>query len=142
MPKKIIGMTILEIIVVVIILAIVTAFGFPSYGKAIQKMDERNMIANLATLRSAVNIFVDGGGGEFDWSNLTEINTGLAMSIIDTKATYQCEHDLGTPTKSCTATHPSNDWDLSFSGEILDQTIYCSNGTCPSCPDGAGGGCG
>jgi prepilin-type N-terminal cleavage/methylation domain-containing protein len=132
MKMKIGAFTLTELLAVVVIIAIIIAFGYPNFTKAVTKADERNMIANLVTLRAAINFYVENGGTVGSWNNLTTINTNLALSILDRKATYACQNSGGI-TNGCTATHPEG-WALQFHEEHSGGGVHCSAGTCPSCP--------
>lgn len=132
MIKKIRAFTLTEIIMVIIIISIITAFMVPNYFKTILKADERNMIANLMAMRAAVELYTTGGGTVGTWNSLSTINNNLATSIIDPKATYACQNAPGA-TNQCTATHPRG-WAIQFHDEHSDGLLHCSAGTCPSCP--------
>jgi prepilin-type N-terminal cleavage/methylation domain-containing protein len=128
--------TLTEIMIVITIIALVAAFGFPNFTKAINKADERNIIANLATIRSAINIYTENGGTIGNWGNLNVINVNLGLSILDRKATYSCQTAAGY-TNGCTSVHAAG-WSLQFHEEHSSGGIHCSAGTCPSCPNQPG----
>ena len=132
MAQNMRAITIMEFLIVIVVISVIVAFGVPNYGKAIAKADEKNMIANLATLRAAVDIYVEDGASLGNWASLEAINSNLRLSILDTKATYICRTG-GGETNGCTATHPEG-WALQFHDEHSDRRIHCSAGTCPTCP--------
>jgi prepilin-type N-terminal cleavage/methylation domain-containing protein len=136
MPQNRKAFTIMEFLIVVIIISVIVAFGMPNYGKVGAKADERNMIANLQTLRAAVDMFVMDGDVLGNWNSLALINSNLRLSILDTKATYRCRTG-GGETNACTATHPAG-WALQFHDEHSNRLIHCSAGTCPTCPNQPG----
>jgi len=127
--------TLMEIIVVVVIVTIITAFGIPNYIKAVNKADERTVITNLMTLKSAVEIYTSEGDALGPWNSLSEINTELGLGLLDTTATYSC--GAGGLTSECRATHPSG-WTIHFHDEHSSAHLHCGAGTCPSCPSDPG----
>ncbi|MCK5013836.1 MAG: prepilin-type N-terminal cleavage/methylation domain-containing protein [Candidatus Omnitrophica bacterium] len=135
MNKKIRAFTLMEVISVVLIISIIASFSVVNYSKAILKADERNMIANLMVMRSAVGIYTLDGRTIGAWNSLAAINNNLVLSILDTKATYACRNAAGF-TNGCTATHPRG-WAVHFHDEHSGGGIHCSAGACPSCPDSA-----
>jgi prepilin-type N-terminal cleavage/methylation domain-containing protein len=132
MGRKTKAFTLAEILIVIVIIAILAAFGFPNYAKAVAKADEHNIIANLVTMRAAINLYVENGGTVGNWNNIAAINTNLGLSILDTRASYSCSSSGGY-TNGCTAVHPSG-WSLQFHEEDSSGGVHCSAGTCPSCP--------
>ena len=123
--------TLMEVVVVILIISIIAAFSIPNYTKAVAKSDERNMITNLKVMRAAVELYTADGRNIGTWNDLGTINDNLGISVLDTKATYDCTN-TGI-TNGCTATHV-NGWELQFHAEHSNNLIHCSAGTCPSCP--------
>ncbi|HQP10451.1 MAG TPA: prepilin-type N-terminal cleavage/methylation domain-containing protein [Candidatus Omnitrophota bacterium] len=146
MPSKTKAFTLMEVMIVIVIISIIAAFGFPNYNKAVTKADEHNMIANLATMRSTLNFYLENGGAFVSWGNLTAINTNLGLSILDKQTvTYSCCASCNAPdgdamTNGCVATHPKG-WSLRFHEEHSSGGVHCADGTCPTCP-AAPGRCG
>ena len=54
--------TLLEIIITVIIIGLVAAFGIPNYTKAINRAEERDVFVNLELAREGVLIYMDREG--------------------------------------------------------------------------------
>lgn len=126
----------MEIIIVVIVVGLITAFALPNYGKFVARTDERIIIANMLTIKSAVKFYLTNTGDEKiqDWVNLDAINAALGISIIDTKSTYRCWSGGGGPTANrCRALHPSG-WEIHFHN--VYEILHCNTGAgnpCPSC---------
>lgn len=87
------GFTLLELMVVVIIVGVIAAFAIPNYSKSIQKVHERDMLAQLTSIHAA-NLLYRSYDGKY-WNtnaankNMTEINTALSINIIaDSGTTY------------------------------------------------------
>ncbi|MCK4882130.1 MAG: prepilin-type N-terminal cleavage/methylation domain-containing protein [Candidatus Omnitrophica bacterium] len=131
--------TLIEVLIVIVIIAIIAAFTIPNYTKMVTKADERNVIANLLSLRGTIKIYTSDGATIGTWATLTEINTGLGSHLIDTKSTYFCR-SLAGQINRCEATHPSG-WAIGFRDETVGGRLHCVTGGCPSCPT-APGNCG
>lgn len=90
--RFILGFTLLEIMVVVVITGIIAAFAIPNYTKSIQKAHERDIVAQLSTIHAA-NMLYRSYAGEY-WNtggtivDLAAINSNLSLSIIANGATY------------------------------------------------------
>lgn len=85
------GFTLMELMVVVIIIGIVAAFGMPNYQKSIQKAHERDMVAQLTMLHAA-NLLYKSYNGKYWNTNgvdqaLATINSTLAINIISNAGT-------------------------------------------------------
>ncbi|MCK5083484.1 MAG: type II secretion system protein [Candidatus Omnitrophica bacterium] len=134
--------TLMEVLMVIIIISIIAAFTIPNYTKTITKADERNMIANLMTMRVAVKMYTLDGMAMGAWNNLSTINSNLSISVMDPKFNktfpdvtlgyYVCGTN-SDGTNGCTAAHPSG-WAIQFHDEHSSGLLHCSAGTCPSCP--------
>lgn len=64
----------IELVVVVALIGILTAFGLPSYLKSIRKAHEKDIILQLTTLYAADYLY-KGQSGSFLKANITNINT-------------------------------------------------------------------
>lgn len=138
MPKNIRSFTLIEIIIVIVLIGILTAFALPNYGKASAKSDERIAIANLIAARSATRMYlVNSGDANIpNLANTGAINTEFGLSILDQKMNYNC-----TTANQCQATHIANVWAVHFhygGGHNVGAEIHCTAGTCPSCPNQPG----
>lgn len=130
--------TLMEIMTVIVIIGLITAFALPNYVKAVKKADERNARANLMGIRSAVEFYRTNYGTDIPpMGNLNNVNTVLHLSLIDPKMTnYSCT----SAGNSCSATHPDG-WTLHFhlsGAHNTDGSIHCTTATCPSCPQNPG----
>ncbi|MBI5415358.1 MAG: prepilin-type N-terminal cleavage/methylation domain-containing protein [Candidatus Omnitrophica bacterium] len=78
------GFTLIELMVVIVIVGIIAAFGIPSYTKSIQKAHERDMAAQLTAIHAA-NLLYRSYNGKY-WAgvnkNMAEINSALSLNII------------------------------------------------------------
>jgi len=145
MSKNIRSFTLIEILIVVIIVGLITAFAIPYYGKSVRRADERIIIANMLAMRSAVKFYLANTGDAKipNLANLNAINAALGLSLIDVKSTYRCwAGGGGGNANRCQAIHPSG-WGIHFHDAY--ENLHCSTGggnPCPSCeriPPGAVG---
>ena len=126
--------SLMEVITIIVLVGIIAGFMIPNYAKAITKADERNMVANLIIMRTAIEMYEEEGGTLGGWNSLNTINNNLEISILDPKATYDCGVTVAS---GCTATHPHG-WAVQFHDGHSNGLVHCSAGTCPSCPNQPG----
>lgn len=147
MPKNARSFTLTEILIIVVIVGLITAFALPNYGKTVARADERIMITNMLAIKSAVKFYLVNSGDAripnlFD---LDAINDELKLLIIDTKSTYRCWGSGGEAANRCQARHP-NGWVIHFHDEYENLHCTTSGGnSCPSCeriPQAGTLGCG
>jgi type IV pilus assembly protein PilE len=130
MNKK--AFTIMELMVVVIIVGIMAAFAIPSYTKAVQRADEKQVIINLRTIATAQEIYKAQYGKYWPVvyatpgvnHGISEINSDLKLSIqtSGTKYDYVC-NDEGVSSGvvyQC--------WGTYSSGGNLVWQLYTNNG--------------
>ena len=90
MNKALIGFTLVEIVVVIVLIGIIAAFGVPGYGKMIRKSHERNAILGLTSIHQANSIY-EAKTGEYLPGNpltLTQANAGLSIDVKSLDMTY------------------------------------------------------
>ena len=139
LPDRKSAFTIMEIIIVTVIVAIIAAFALPQYSRSIAKTEERKMITNLTTIRTAVQKYLSNTGDPLiqDWNNTDAINNALGLSIIDNTNTYRCYDILSGRENYCRAASPDG-WSMHFhsTDHNIDMSIHCANGPpfCPTCP--------
>jgi len=132
------GFTLLEIMIVVILIIIIAAFGIPGYGKMIRKSHERNAILGLTSINQANSVYEAKTGGYWDSGGLAvlaDINTNLSIDLKALDLTYSYNGGAGsyTATAAWTGTIP-------FTVGVDENPISvganpsCSAGTCPSLP--------
>lgn len=135
MQKSNQGLTMMEIVIVIVMVGILAAFALPNYGRSIQKSDERAAVANLAAIKAGVRMWLANSNNTQinNWGNLATINNELGLAVIDNKLNYACF----SANNRCSATHPGAGWSVEFDDTLT--TIHCGGGTCPTC---TGAGCG
>jgi len=75
--------TLMEIVVVIVLIGLVAAFGLPKYTKAIRRGHERDMINQLVALH-AMNYVYQARNGHFYQGtneNLSQVNSALGMKL-------------------------------------------------------------
>ena len=127
--------TLMELLVAVMILTIVAAFGIPNYNKSLQRTDEREAVSNLRILAEALEQYKNQNGAypSFDMPQVTDINNSLHLGIIEQNMDYDCDFGLN-PIYRCTAVS-SYGWEIQYNTGTKDTVeVYCSVAGCPSCP--------
>jgi prepilin-type N-terminal cleavage/methylation domain-containing protein len=133
MNKAYKAFTLMEVVIVIVIIGIIAAFGLPNYVKSVARANAKDAAANLRIIASALQVYraqVGGWPDAADLEDVNEINQTLAVSIIPNNMTYSCDDTAGF---QCNADSPSG-WQLQ-----IDETTtlpfdpYCSSGvgTCP-----------
>jgi type II secretory pathway pseudopilin PulG len=101
--------TILEIMIAVLIVGMITAFGIPKYQRAMENAQRAEAFDNLRIIHAAEQAYRAGTGHYWptDGANhlITEINQNLRLNIIENGAVYSCTGN-GT-TFTCTVTKVS-----------------------------------
>ena len=157
--KKIVNsaFTLMEVMVVLIVLGIIAGFAVTSYQKSLFLSHEKTAVLNLRMLREAIQLdratngeYWNTGGPEDD---LSVINQKLGTHIfLQSTETYECTvnpaADPSTPTYTCgvrfnnSPLNKNGNWGVTFDQLTLNgERCYCWYGACPSCLNGAGGGC-
>jgi len=134
------GFTLIEIMIVVILVGIIAAFGVPGYGKLIRRSHERNAILGLTAINQANSIY-EIRNGEFlpgAGLNLAAINAGLSIDVKALDLTYSYTRN------SVTEYDAESDWTGAgvFTVFVDERPITmgvnpcCSSaGLCPNLPD-------
>ncbi len=106
------GFTLMELMVVVIIIGIIAAFGMPNYQKSVQKAHERDMVAQLTMLHVANLLYKSYNGRYWNTSGadqaLASINSTLAINIIPNAGTTYNYNSADGSTFTATATWRTN----------------------------------
>jgi len=128
MQKSQYAFTLIELMVVVILLGIIAAFGIPNFSKMQERVDEKDGAYNLGTIASAMEMYrVRNEGYPVGSGGLNFINAELSLGIIEQNMVYNCTStNLPAPgpgTFLCDA--------LSTYGWLLD--ISESDGGVPRC---------
>jgi prepilin-type N-terminal cleavage/methylation domain-containing protein len=126
--------TLMELLVVVVILGIIAAFGIPNYNRSQEKADEREAVSNLRIIAQALEMLKirDGEYPNLDMPEFGDINSVLNLGIIEQNMDYNCS----LPADSlplCTAVS-SYGWELRYDTQNIGFGVHCSElGGCPSC---------
>ena len=135
------GVTLVEIIVVVALVALIAAFTIPDYKKSLERSDEKEAINNLTMIWEAMQIH-RVKTGDFvtqDLDEVADINNLLRTNIIESNMDYSCDYNVGPSRLLCDADSPDG-WRLRFHTASVPiagvdrGVIYCANGACPTCP--------
>jgi len=130
--------TLIELMIVVILLGIIAAFGIPNYGKSHDRVNEKTGQYNLSVIDSAMEMYRMRNAGYPNPAgvaalDLDDINTILSLGIIEQNMTYACIDDDDDTTFSCTAAEGG--WTLRIA-DIDDGNVCCSTaGLCPTIAD-------
>ncbi|OGX38953.1 MAG: hypothetical protein A3C36_02885 [Omnitrophica WOR_2 bacterium RIFCSPHIGHO2_02_FULL_52_10] len=133
--------TILEMAVVIAIISVIAAFGIPAYDRLMVKSQERTLILNLMTIRSAVEIWAAKNNNTkpsgVTWGNLSTINTQLGINVVDQTLTYSCNWTAAPPDRGCGGTLP-NGGQIHFHPGHVNGKLHCTGASCPTCPASPG----
>ena len=132
--------TLVELMIVVVLLGMIAAFGIPNYSKSHDRVNEKTGQYNLSVIDSAMEMYRIRNAGYPDpgglpdptvtISNISEINAALSLGIIEQNMTYACTDDDDNTTFSCTAAEGG--WTLSITQ--ADDGIVCCLGGANLCP--------
>jgi len=141
MIQKRTGVTLMEMMVVVVVIGILAGFAIPSYTKSKERAYERTAVNHLNLINEALGLYWAHEGAypsTSDLDNLSEINNTLSLGIMDADMTYVCipaNLEGGGPGGfDCRITSPSG-WRLHVhtdSGSPWDE-VHCNTGDCPTC---------
>ena len=127
------GLTMMELIITLVVLAIITAVAQMSYRKTMERVKDREAMTNLALIQAAQQIYASENGGSFypvggSTNDLGKINKDLKLAITGTNWDYSVRSDdpVGM------AIYPDGDsswfrlWQINKIGDPS-----CLNGPCP-----------
>lgn len=131
MNKK--SFTLTEIVIAIVIIAVIMAFGMPSYQSGIQKSHERDAAAQLQVIHAAnmnyralEGVYLPSGGA----NDLNYINTSLGLGIVANDLTYTYASP-GVNAFTATATWGAITFQIRVNEAPLSPTNpSCSAGVC------------
>ena len=128
------GFTLIEIIVVLVILAMLSAVALPSYTTMMVQGAANAAQNNLIAIYNAQKTYYLTNGSYYisascPSSDITNINSTLSLSITDSKFTYCCNNTSGF---TCIATNTSTS---NLSLTVTNASIILPGGTgCTASP--------
>jgi len=127
--------TLMELMVTVIIIGIVAAFGIPNYTRSTERAAERDAVYNIKMLMEAYNLYVarQGGPPPANLNTTDEVNTTFSVNIIEQSGnTYKCYDD--PPWGYTCEANNTDGWSVHFEGGWL--VVHCGNNPdgCPTRP--------
>lgn len=149
------GLTLMELMVAVVIVGLMAAFAIPSYNKAVNKAEERQMTTNLRSIIAAQEVYKAKNGDYWPAGaaavptgniGLPQLNSDLKLNIVaNAKYAYSCNSAASQQFK-CYATYAPNafawglytDTDIAH-GSFPPNQVCCDKSTaianpCPSLP--------
>lgn len=132
--------TLTELMVVVIIVGMLAAFGLPSFQRATLKNRERRAIVHLINIHGANEIFSARNGNAGYWpgpgGNLAAINAGLSLNIIDNDMNYSYSRSSPTAYTATAAWPNTGSFTLRINRNAVTATNpCCAAGSCPTRPN-------
>lgn len=126
------GFTLIEIMIVVTIIGLITAFALPKFTKSMEKERARRTSSNLRIIHSALEIWkansdsYPANGAQ----DLSYLNTSLGLNILDTDFNYTYTNNGSSYTVDAQKS------DASYTIRITQAPIgpgnpTCQQGTCP-----------
>lgn len=138
MTRKNQAVTLMELIIVIIIIALIAGFTYPNYRKAVEKGYERNAVVQMQAINGAMTYYKAQAGVYPDgatMSDLTSINTVLGLNIVANNMTYSCvtaTYSGPGPGFDCEAASGFG-WEIHVSTNPLRLYPYCLDASCPTC---------
>lgn len=122
--------TLTELLVVVVLVGIVAAFGIPNYRKSVARGRERDATANLGIIREAARLSIAREKTPPPAAaNVGAINTTLRLNIIEQAGnTYSCTVQN---VYRCIGAN-ADGWSLQFRLNVNDGEVSCNGGSCPT----------
>ena len=135
MNKK--SFTLMEIIIVIVLISVVAAFGIPSYRRAILRSRERQAIVNLELIHAAASFYGTQAGGFLPGNNrdIDFINQNFGLRVAATNGTVY-EYDSADPASFDIKVEITNLGGGSFFDIQMDEGPISS--TNPCCEAGTG----
>lgn len=141
MFKKLRGFTLVEVMIVIVIIGMLTAFAVPNYVKSLDRADEKEAISKLKMIWEALQLYraKNGNYGTGNMADVTAINQRLRIYLVPSGVQYSCVQGATVDDLTCAAQSPKG-WSLSVSTAAASRgMVVCSAGTCPVCQaDGTG----
>ena len=117
--------TLVELMIVVVIISIIAAFGIPNFTKTVNRAKARDAMYNLNMIHASNMLYRSRAGANLGTAaNLAAVNTALGLNINANGSTYACSS--GT---TCVATGPGS---VFVATVTLGQPLDNSNPSCPS----------
>lgn len=134
MQKSQNAFTLIELMIVIVIMAVIAAFGIPNFSRSQERVAERDGDNNLSTIALAMNMFRVRNNGAYplgsDLDNIGEINTTLNLGIIGQKIAYSCTGNGVIFT--CTANPDDYGWNVEVSDSDLEVPVCAAGPACPT----------
>jgi len=129
MGKTCNGFTLLEILVVIILMGVIAAFGIPSYTNMTEKSDEKDGRFNLEVIAAAMENYDvrNAGYPPAGMPQVADINTILNLGIVEQNMDFACTTVVGF---TCTADSPDG-WSLVIVAAD-NGVVSCAAGPCPT----------
>jgi len=124
--------TLTELLIVMIVIGIMVAWGTPQYGRTIERARARNAINNLIMIHAANLVYQARHGGNnctadsacTDLNKINGINGANSLNLIAGGVTYACA-DGGT---DCTGTSDSGKFTVTV--DLTSPIVQDSNPVC------------
>jgi len=137
--QEVLGFTLMEIMVVIIILGIVMAFAVPNYQKAVETTHLDDALSQMKAIHAAQQVYQVKNGSYFPTTNITvalaAINTNLNLHINENGMTYTCTGSPygGGTQYSCTAVRqaPAPTFTVTLTQTDISETNPVCSGSCP-----------
>ena len=134
--KRILGFTLVELIMVVSLLGIMAVFTVPNYTKAVNNSNERAASNNLMILYSAQRYNLNVGNGYQAAASNADLTANLNFTPLNDGFTYTCTN---APANTFTCIAVGATYTLGITSE---QAVVCCGiaGGCPTLPNAVAAG--
>jgi len=144
------GFTLIELMVVVVIIGVVSAFSVPNYFKSIEREREKATIRNLTLIHRAQTLYEARNPPQDDevWPydkdypevyTTDQINDSLNLNIIEDDFTYRCgKTNITNKFWFCQAEREPNGYIINMRDQFGEVFICCPNADCPTLTQSCG----
>lgn len=120
----------MELMVVVVVIGIVAAFGIPDYQRSVNTSIAKDAVSNLKVIAAAQQLYLTRNSSyhpSAGTANVASLNQSLHINILEQQGVvYTCTGGV------CSAARASSGWTYSIT---MPATLpVCSAGTCPYTP--------
>lgn len=124
--------TLMEIMMVVILVGIIAAFGVPRYTQSQARVNEREAVHSLRLIGEALERyqFRHGAYPAFNMPQVSDINTALELGIVEQNMDYDCAAAAGDVVCSAVS---AGGWEINYdTSRTPTANPQCAVANCPS----------
>jgi prepilin-type N-terminal cleavage/methylation domain-containing protein len=136
--RKLLGFTLTELLIVVIIMGILAGFSLPNYTRSVKRARARDALNNLTAIHAAQLIYRSSNSVFrrcIDVTAINNLNGTATLNVIQNGATYSCNDQGVNPPTVCRAV-AAGDFTVTVTlasaiNPGANPLCSSSNGSCP-----------